>query len=94
MPKRTLHLVAYDIAVQATRTRALKACKAYGLGGQKSVHECLLTEGERRELEAALSGITGPASDSILVQRFGAGTEIECLGQAEPPPQPPWFYVG
>lgn len=94
MPKRSLHLVAYDVADRRARTRALKACKAHGIGGQKSAHECLMTRRERRELRKTLGGIIDQKSDRLLVIRFHPGTEILGLGQATPPPQPCWFYVG
>jgi CRISPR-associated protein Cas2 len=94
MSKRRLYLVAYDISAPGTRARALKICKAHGLGGQKSAHECLLTERERSELEEALAAIIDPESDRLMIQRVGTGPEMLGLGQAEPAPEPPWFYVG
>ncbi len=94
MPKRDLYLTAYDIAAQATRTRAFKTCKAHGMGGQKSVHECLLGGRERRDLEGTLNRLINPETDRVLLLRFAPGTEIDGLGQAVRPPEPPWFYIG
>lgn len=94
MVERTLHIIAYDIASDARRARALKACKAYGIGGQKSVHECFLSRRERRDLEAALKRIMDRKTDRLLVIRMDPRTVIHALGRAEPPPDPLWFYIG
>jgi CRISPR-associated protein Cas2 len=94
MVERKLHIVAYDIEDTGRRARALKTCKAYGVGGQKSVHECLLTRRERHELEKALKRAMDMESDRLLVVRLDPRAEMHGLGQADFPPKPPWFYVG
>jgi CRISPR-associated protein Cas2 len=94
MTKRRLYLVAYDITEPDRRVRALKVCKAHGLGGQKSAHECILSNRERRELEAALDRIIDAKSDRVFMLRLDADAEIRGLGQAKRPPEPLWFYIG
>jgi CRISPR-associated protein Cas2 len=94
MPGRKLHVVAYDFTEDDRRARALKACKGHGLGGQKSVHECLLTRGECRELESRLRATMDAQGDRLMVLRLDPRTEIHTLGKAEAPPHPPWFYIG
>jgi CRISPR-associated protein Cas2 len=94
MVKRKLHILAYDISSNARRARALKVCKAHGVGGQKSVHECLLSRKERRDLERALKRSMDKETDRLLVVRMDPRTEIHGLGHAELPPDPPWFYLG
>jgi CRISPR-associated protein Cas2 len=94
MVQRKLHLLAYDITEDSRRARALKACKAHGVGGQKSVHECLLSKRERRDLENALKRAMDKDSDRLLVLGMDPRSEIHGLGRAECLPDPPWFYVG
>ncbi len=94
MTERRLYLVAYDIVEPRRRARALKACKAHGLGGQKSVHECWLSASERRELERALRRIFEPKTDRLLFVRFDPRSDVSGLGRARQPPEPPWFFVG
>ena len=94
MVQRKLHLLAYDITEDSRRARALKACKAHGVGGQKSVHECLLSKRERRDLENALKRAMDKDSDRLLVLGMDPRSDIHGLGRAELPPDPPWFYVG
>lgn len=50
MPQRDLYLAAYDIAHDRRRSAALALVRGYTTGGQKSVHEIFLTQGERQEL--------------------------------------------
>jgi CRISPR-associated protein Cas2 len=94
MPKRALHLIAYDIADSRRRSRALGACKAHGIGGQKSVHECLLSQRERSDIGKALRRIMASETDRLLILRMAPQAEIHGLGQAMPPPATAWFYVG
>jgi CRISPR-associated protein Cas2 len=94
MPNRKLHVLAYDITEDDRRARALKACKGHGLGGQKSVHECLLSRRECRELEARLRRAMDADGDRLMVLTLDPRAKIHTLGKAEQPPDPPWFYIG
>ena len=93
MPKRAVHIVAYDIACDRRRARVLAAAKAFGMGGQKSVHECVLSESERAELRARLVGLIDQAADRILLVRLDPRGETRRLGIALPPPDPAFVYV-
>jgi CRISPR-associated protein Cas2 len=94
MTLRRLHLVAYDIASRRRRRLALRAAKAHGLGGQKSVHECWLSRRERRELDQALRRIIAAEQDRLLILRFDPRSRIEALGVGQVPELPPFFYLG
>jgi hypothetical protein len=46
MTQRILHLACYDVAEPRRLVAALKLTRAYATGGQKSVHELYLTQGD------------------------------------------------
>jgi len=94
MPKRHLTLVAYDISDNKARSHALKACKAFGLDGQKSVHECALTTAERAELEDRLSNLIDPTSDRLMLLRLDPRTKIRALTDRLPAHSPTLLYIG
>ncbi len=94
MPLRTLHVVAYDISDPRRLRRVLQAVKAYSTGGQKSVHECWLTAGERDALRAQLLAEIDPGEDSVLLIRPEPHAPVRCLGIATPPRDASFFYVG
>jgi len=59
-------LVAYDIRCNASRRQALRMLEGHRLGGQKSVHECLLSVQQAHALAAALAALMDPATDRVL----------------------------
>ena len=92
MKQRTLYLAAYDIR-DATRLRkALHVLKGYSTGGQKSVFECFLTEGERRRLLEEIGRVIAE-EDSFLMVRLDPRMRILTLGVGVAPVDPPFFYV-
>lgn len=94
MPERTLTLIAYDITAQQRRAKALKAVRAFGLDGQKSVHECALTRTERRELHARLQRIIDPETDRLLIIRLDPRGSIRALTETKPVIPSDILYVG
>lgn len=94
MPRRRLTLVAYDIACSKRRAKALKAVRAFGLDGQKSAHECALSEAERTELETRLRGIIDEKTDRLMITALDPRTKIRALKQNTPAEPAPYFYVG
>lgn len=94
MPRRSLTLVAYDVVDRRRRTRALKIAKAYGLGGQKSVHECGVTRTERRDLVRRLRALLDPKEDRGLIIRLDPRAARRSLGRAKPAEVRPWVYLG
>ena len=93
MTRRRLFLIAYDVTCHRRRARALRTVRAFGLGGQKSAHECALTGRERRELLNDLARVLDGKVDRLLVLRLDPRSRIDTLGVAEPPDLS-WFYVG
>jgi CRISPR-associated protein Cas2 len=94
MVNRKLHVIAYDVVADDRRVQALKACKGHGLGGQKSVHECLLSSQERHELGARIEKLVDVRGDRLMVLMLDPRASMHTLGKAEAPPSPPWFYIG
>lgn len=94
MAERTLFLVAYDISSPKRLRRALAATRAYATGGQKSVHECYLTDAERRELRSKLAKAIDHRSDSVIMLSLDPRQAVRTLGIARPPRDPQFFYVG
>lgn len=88
MSARDLYLVAYDIRAPGRLRRARQAVKGVATGGQKSVFECFLTAGERRQLLRDLEGVLDEREDQLLLLRLAPGARMETLGVAEPPPSP------
>ncbi len=88
MPARRLVIAAYDITSPRRLKRALKHCTGFATGGQKSVHECWVTQAERRSLCAGLEKICHPVSDRWMVSDVGAKASIITLGRARPASPP------
>jgi CRISPR-associated protein Cas2 len=90
---RALYIAAYDIRDNRRRRLALTAMKAHSTGGQKSVFECFLTESERKALLAEVEEIVAP-EDRFFLLKLDPRSDVRCLGVAEPPDDPPFFYLG
>ncbi|MCS6953257.1 MAG: CRISPR-associated endonuclease Cas2 [Bryobacterales bacterium] len=93
VPERSLWIAAYDVRDPKRLRLALQVLKAYSIGGQKSVFECFLTDGERGRLLAEAAAVLAP-EDSFLMVRLDPRSRIFTLGIAVPPEDPPFFYVG
>lgn len=94
MANRRLYVAAYDISAPRRLRAALEILKAYATGGQKSVFECFLTEGERKALLAEISEVIERGEDSFLLVRLDPRSRVRTLGIAVPPEDPPFFYFG
>ncbi len=62
-----LYLISYDIREDRIRTRAANLLKDFGDRVQKSVFECRLSARDLNTLENALTALTDPKTDSILI---------------------------
>jgi CRISPR-associated protein Cas2 len=60
-------IVAYDISDNRKRRAALRILREWRLDGQKSVHECLLTDAEAAELVIQLSEVIDNDTDRLLL---------------------------
>jgi CRISPR-associated protein Cas2 len=93
MQTRSLYLAAYDVADPRRLRAALDLVKGYSTGGQKSVHECFLTAGERARLLCAMEALLVEAEDSFLLLRLDPRARVHTLGKAIEPMDAPYFHV-
>jgi CRISPR-associated protein Cas2 len=89
---RFLHLVAYDVSDPRRLRAALELVRAFSTGGQKSVHECYMTESECAALVANADEILDPSRDRMMVLRLDPRARTFSLGTGRPPEQPACFY--
>ncbi len=91
---RSLYLACYDVADEGRLRAALQVVRAFATGGQKSVHECWLTDAEKGDLLATMAQVLEPRADSFLLIRLDPRQKVDTLGKAVPPLAPDWFYLG
>lgn len=93
METRSLYLAAYDVAHPRRLRAALDLVKGYSTGGQKSVHECFLTEGEKARLLHDMALVLEEDEDSFLLLRLDPRARVLTLGRGIEPADPPYFYL-
>jgi CRISPR-associated protein Cas2 len=93
METRSLYLAAYDVADPRRLRAALALVKGYSTGGQKSVHECFLTEGEKAHLLHDMALVLEEDEDSFLLLRLDPRARVFTLGKAIEPADEPYFYL-
>src|SRR5690606_31648705 len=91
---RHLYLIGYDISDNRSRVRALRAIKGNAIGGQKSVYECWLDDGELAAARAELSALAGGGLDRIIVTRLDPRAAVHTLGVGVAPADGDFFYQG
>ena len=64
---RRLAVIAYDIESHRTRRRVHRILREWRLDGQRSVHECRLTEAEATELFVQLAETIDHKCDRLLL---------------------------
>jgi len=92
--ERILYLVAYDIADPGRLVQAHDLLKGYSTGGQKSVFECYLTDGEVREVSGELSSLIDAQADRVHIFQMDGRSNTHAMGIALQPTDPTFFYVG
>lgn len=92
--ERTLYLVAYDIRDERRLNRVRHFLKGYSTGGQKSVFECFLSDGELKEVVNAVGGLILDAEDRVHIFRMDGRSRTHVLGIAVQPKDPEYFYIG
>jgi CRISPR-associated protein Cas2 len=91
---RTLYLIAYDITDDGRLNRVRHLLKGYSTGGQKSVYECFLTEGELRAIIRKLEELIYEEEDRVHIFTMDARSRTHTLGIAVQPRDPEYFYIG
>jgi CRISPR-associated protein Cas2 len=92
--ERTLYLIAYDITDARRLGRVRHLLKGYSTGGQKSVYECFLTDGELRSVMSEISGMIIPIEDRVHILRMDGRSRTHVLGVAVQPKDADYFYIG
>lgn len=94
MPHRALHLFCYDIADPARLKAALDLSRRYATGGQKSVHECWLSEAELGELIHLVAHVINEREDRVLVVRLDPRRDVVPIGAARSPVDRALIIIG
>lgn len=92
--KRTLYIIAYDIRKPERLDRVRYFLKGFSTGGQKSVYECFLTEGELRHVTNRLKTLIDEDEDRIHIFTLDGRSKTHTLGIAIQPKDPSYFYIG
>lgn len=92
METRSLYLAAYDVAAPRRLRAALDLVKGYSTGGQKSVHECFLSEGEKAQLLHDMALVLEEDEDSFLLLRLDPRARTLTLGKAIEPVDAPYYH--
>jgi len=92
METRSLYLACYDVREPRRLRAALHLVKGYATGGQKSVHECFLTDGEKADLLHDMAYVL-EEEDSFLLLRLDPRARVLTLGKAIEPADEPYFYL-
>ncbi len=85
MPHRALHLACYDVACPDRLRAALDVSRRFATGGQKSVHECWLTDAERHDLLRRLRRVIVESEDRVLIVALDPRRDAIPLGAATSP---------
>jgi len=94
MSNRTLYIIAYDITKAKRLTKVRHFLKGYSTGGQKSVFECFLTDGELAAVEISISQLINPQKDRIHIFTLDGRSRTHTLGIGVQPKDPAFFYFG
>ncbi len=93
MKNRKLYLVAYDFSGGSQRRHALALCREHATGGQKSAHECWLTEQEHRILMKRLNRVIRDDNDSVFSVSLDQRQQVFCIGSAVLPLDPEGLFL-
>ena len=92
--ERTLHLIAYDITGERRLSRVRNFLKGYSTGGQKSVYECFLSDGEIRYVKKKLERLIWEDEDRVHIFTMDGRSRTHTLGIGVQPNDPEYFYIG
>jgi len=92
--ERTLYLIAYDITGERRLSRVRNFLKGYSTGGQKSVYECYLSDGELRYVKKKLERLIWEDEDRVHIFTMDGRSRTHTLGIGVQPNDPEYFYIG
>lgn len=91
---RTLYLIAYDITENRRLNSVRYFLKGYSTGGQKSVYECFLSDGELRSVKDSIQRLIDEEDDRVHIFTMDGRSRTHTLGIGIQPKDPEYFYVG
>lgn len=91
---RTLYLIAYDITDDRRLNKVREFLKGYSTGGQKSVYECFLTDGELNFVTKNLKILIHSPDDRVHIFQMDGRSKTHALGIGLQPKDPSFFYIG
>lgn len=91
---RTLYIIAYDITDEKRISNVRELLKGYSTGGQKSVYECFLTDGELKFIISKIGRLISNSEDRIHIFQLDGRSRTHVLGIAIRPKDPEYFYIG
>lgn len=91
---RTLYLIAYDITENRRLNSVRYFLKGYSTGGQKSVYECFLSDGELRNVKDSIQRLIDEEDDRVHIFTMDGRSRTHTLGIGIQPKDPEYFYVG
>lgn len=91
---RTLYLIAYDIREDKRLNSVRYFLKGYSTGGQKSVYECFLTDGEIKFVMSRIKMLILEIEDRVHIFRMDGRSRTHAIGIAVQPKDPEYFYIG
>ncbi|MBI5194627.1 MAG: CRISPR-associated endonuclease Cas2 [Nitrospirae bacterium] len=91
---RILYLIAYDISNNRRLNSVRYLLKGYSTGGQKSVYECFLTDGEFRQVTGKIKRLIKADEDRVHIFTMDGRSRTHALGIAVQPKDPAYFYIG
>jgi len=91
--ERELYLAGYDMGCPRRLVSALKLIRAHATGGQKSVYEIHLTQGERALLRTAMKALMEPTEDRFFLLKLDRRAAVQTMGVAVPPSSARFFMV-
>ena len=94
MPKRKLHIAAYDVRDPSRLKRMLQVIKDYATGGQKSAYECYLTQNEQIEMIDRVMQTIDLEDDRFACIELRQSNQPKTLGKAIKPQDLGYFYIG
>lgn len=92
--ERILYLIAYDITENRRLSRVRNFLKGYSTGGQKSVYECFLTDGELAYVKKKIERLIYENEDRVHIFTMDGRSRTHTLGIGLQPKDPDYFYVG
>lgn len=81
--QRGIYLVSYDISCPKRLYRVLKVAQAYRVEGQKSMHECWLTDTELTDFRPKLAHLIDPNEDRIHILLLDPRMTPQLWGKAQ-----------